>query len=95
MPDLTLETYRYCSSVENFEMKIKDYIITYGRKNVGQYQYNWHCTCKGFQFRKRCKHVEQAQLQLCGWDEFVDPEKSTDGKCPRCGSELLTRLVGV
>lgn len=36
------------------EWKVKDYIITL---NKGSYT----CTCKGFQFRRKCKHIEQVK----------------------------------
>ena len=45
------------------------------------------CECKGWRFRQTCYHVDQAEKELCSWDEFSG-DLPKDGKCPWCGSRL-------
>lgn len=50
------------------------------------------CTCKGWTFHGKCKHVEQARTELCTWDSSVGPEKQTHQQmvfmlCPRCNGD--------
>jgi hypothetical protein len=48
----------------------------------------WHCSCKGFQFQKKCKHLAVAKGQFCGWLEQIDGGYEGDGKCPKCGGPV-------
>ena len=94
MSDLTLHSFAYCKSIEDFSVQIGNYTVKHGRSR-GQYQYDFSCTCKGFQFNKKCKHIEQAKSQYCGWDQFVEGTEPAGSCCPKCCGEISSRLVGV
>jgi len=58
-----------------------------------------HCTCKGFQFRKTCKHIQQVFSKACCWhqqhEEGEPIERNGKHYCPRCDAELESVRVGV
>jgi hypothetical protein len=97
MPDLTPETFLYCSSVEKFVTikGSKDYLVRHGLSVFGDYVYDWHCQCESFKYRKKCKHIEEAKKEYCGWDQFVDGGEPEGGVCPKCSQPLLSRQVAV
>ena len=98
MPDFTIEYYAHCESYEQFETEVmgsKKYRVWYGPVQTREYgvQTDWQCECKGFQFRKTCKHIAAAKESYCGWSEKFDDGHPTDqDKCPKCGSD--TRAMG-
>lgn len=94
MPDFTTHSFSYCKSVEDFKLSIGNYLVTHGRSG-GQFQYDWNCTCQGFKFRHKCKHIEEAKKQYCGWDQFIDNGEPIDKCCPNCGRDIGSRLVAV
>lgn len=58
------------------------------------------CTCMGFQFRRKCKHVDKLREKLCGWNEQIDdvrqtPQQEMEGICPKCGEETQVVRWGV
>ena len=67
MPDLTLHNARWCITNETDERNIGEYRQTYRTNNLGSDAVNWYCTCKGFRFRKTCKHITQAEQERCGY----------------------------
>lgn len=97
MPDLTIEHFYYCDSVENFTYKIegKPYTVKHGPTAFGSYNYDWSCDCKSFQYRHRCKHIEEAKQHFCGWNQFTDGGQPRDGLCPKCLRKTHVSLVGV
>jgi hypothetical protein len=91
MPDLTVIHYRGCQDLDYFQMTVdgskgNKYVVSCNRGR-------WSCDCKGFKFRKTCKHVEEAQKNKCGWSqEWNDEEavvKGGDYVCPKCGGETF------
>jgi hypothetical protein len=61
----------------------------------------YSCTCKGFQFRGRCKHIKQVAHQRCGWNPQPDPglqpdqDKNGSRICPECGGPATAMRVAV
>jgi|TARA_R110000772_G_scaffold9060_4_gene29922 hypothetical protein len=54
----------------------------------GDYQYGLTCNCKGYEFRKTCKHVIDAEEHHCGWSQQFGIPYNGDGKCPECGAAV-------
>ena len=94
MPDLISQSFLYCPSVENFTSVkgSKNYLVRHGASPYGKHLYEWHCECDGFKYRKKCRHIEEAKKEYCGWDQFTDGE-AAGAQCPRCGEKLLSREV--
>ncbi len=56
------------------------------------------CTCPGFQYRGKCKHVTALREKLCDWTEqkseiTQSPQQEMEGICPKCGSETKVIVV--
>ena len=102
MPDFTEVVHYHCASVESFQTEVKGSKgqvyhvgITY-QDHPDAAQYDWDCTCKGFSFRRSCKHVTEAKLSkaYCGWHQMVDggdPVEMLHGDplCPRCSGKTI------
>lgn len=57
------------------------------------HRHGWHCDCKGFLYRKQCKHIEAVKKTKCNWDQFTDGGEPIDKMCPMCGTP--TEVIGV
>lgn len=93
MSSLQFVNYLWCPDNAHYYEKVKDYHVNYDMRN------GWTCTCKGFQFRKNCKHIEEVENNRCGWGGGAligsPSEEPEDGKCPECGKKLEVVIVGV
>lgn len=87
MPDLTIQIMQQCA--EDGERNIGGY------KQVGLGTENPSCTCKGFKYRKNCKHIKQALGDICQYHELVHGKPKVDGICPLCGGKTEYVKVGV
>ena len=95
MSDLTIEHYYCCDSAKRWSIQIGNYNIAYGPTINGQYEYDYSCECKGFQFRKKCKHIEEAKRWHCNWQQMYEGGKVKDNHCPKCGNEVFVQAYGV
>lgn len=92
-----------CITNERWSMKIEssdksqNYDVQYFpvyRRGRDVIQWRFTCTCKGFSVHKRtCKHIKEAKLHYCGWQERPYEKKmeyydapSGEGLCPLCGA---------
>lgn len=93
----TVHEARWCQGNEQDSVTVTgsrgdEYHLSYGSHNPGEYQYNWACTCKGYQHRGRCRHVDQAEQARCdyGWGASAgsplpdDVWVGKDKRCPNC-----------
>lgn len=98
MPDFTEEVHFHCRSAEDWETTVPasnggTYRVWVGYANwPGAAKYEFQCECKGFQFRKTCKHVKAAKESdaYCGWQQFVHGgavvrDEQNIARCPECG----------
>ena len=97
MTDFTVETKWICETAENWQYDImrdgqRVYRVKYNHMPDNHaVAYDYTCTCKGYKFRKNCKHIEEAKQYHCNWNQFVDggdvlwldPSKE-EFCCPRC-----------
>ena len=112
MPDLTIIAVWVCSTNESWSTAVKGskgqtYIVRFGRDYSPnrQYEYDYTCTCKSFEYRGTCKHIKAVRSQRCGWHgQFdagepvevpVSDEYPNGYACPRCGGPLHAVNVGV
>jgi hypothetical protein len=102
MTDLTYETRRVCAQNVSYDETVTGskgdtYHVSFGTENPGDYAANWHCTCAGFSYRAKCRHVEEAKGRKCdaGWQAYAgDP--GLDGEtCPKCGGPTVVIQVAV
>jgi uncharacterized Zn finger protein len=56
------------------------------------------CTCPGWKYHGKCKHVDAVRAEMCTWHSEYSSEQQTlqqnvNCRCPKCGGE--TELVRV
>ena len=111
MPDLTVEYYWHCESAESWSKDVlgstgTPYTVRWGKwghKNQHSHQYDYSCTCRGYEFGKGkdCTHIKQVKAsgEHCKWLQFSDGgdavEKNGDHHCPECGDKVHSMGWGV
>jgi len=107
MPDFIIECAEVCSTNMHWEKEIRSsrgggetYTVRYSRQfePESEAEYGYSCTCKGFRYRGKCRHIMEAVLseEHCRWNEGCDPGMSSDdGVCPGCGGPIVAVRVGV
>ena len=101
MADLTIEYYYMCVEKYNICLKVpssdgtKKYRVEWVRCGRGGYG-RFECECKGFQIRKTCRHVKEAEAKYnCGWHQQLCSGDPVGGKCPECKGEIKSVACGV
>lgn len=106
MPDLTPEWYQKCTADKYEEINVSSsrsdmaYTTTVEEGNAGLL---YNCTCPGYQYRGKCKHVTtlmENDTKPCGWhqlysDEQQTPQQEMSAECPKCGGPTDTVKVMV
>lgn len=97
--------YRWCSQNDNYSQKYRGsgtniYTVTYNEMNSGEFAANYRCTCKGYQYKGKCKHIDLAKQHRCqyGHDAIMgSPVAALQDmdKCPLCGSDTSVIKVAV
>jgi len=105
MVDLTIVSAEMCSSIDGpLTANVGDYT------QAGLFsERDWPtCSCPAYKFKKRtvnfggrlvaesCKHIEEAQAQVCGWhSQYSGEPQNEPGICPRCGASTVLVQIGV
>lgn len=96
MSDFTTESFWCCTTVRHWQANIDGHRVAWESlppsADVG---YGFVCDCKGYQFRRTCRHIKAAESMRCGWQEFVEGGEPVDGRCPKCGGEVTAERYAV
>lgn len=101
---LQTDDYYLCHSCVDFELKVKGsrpgttYTVRHGWMHHYRDQLlDFSCTCPSYHYnhhkgRRYCKNINEVidSKQFCGWDQVQDGLEPVDGKCPKCGEEVIT-----
>lgn len=93
----------YCSTFEVVGSKGDKYEVHFNPDGSS------HCTCKGFEFRKTCRHVSEVFSKGCFYNpqwngggtremkpKSVDSSSQLPGrKCPACGGPVIPVKIAV
>lgn len=100
MPDLTFHISQECAQIR--QGVHRSVLSSDGKRHYRVYVTgdgeNADCTCPGYKYHGKCRHVEQVRRELCGWHmEYSEEQQTLEQNvrcvCPRCGGE--TELVRV
>lgn len=100
MTDFHLLDARVCASVFAWSGQVGTHTVRWeAAPRDHPYAMRYACDCKGFQFRRACKHVEAARALRCAWGEDAlvgsPSTPNPDGTCPKCGGPTVPVRVGV
>jgi hypothetical protein len=93
MPDLTPIVIATCKSNTLWTATINGHEVIYSRSGYSRYTYDYSCDCQGFQYRRKCKHIEAAKEARCAWN--AELSESNAETCPRCGGDVALVQVMV
>lgn len=56
------------------------------------------CTCPGWKYHQKCKHVDAVRAEICDWDSEHDEvgqtlQQNVNCTCPKCGAETELQKV--
>jgi hypothetical protein len=68
-----------------------------------------HCTCKGFAYRKDCRHISEVFKKGCFWNpqwydggsreikptNYIDEDHHISTRCPKCGGPTVPVRIAV
>jgi uncharacterized Zn finger protein len=100
MPDLDIKYVQVCSET----LKTAKVLSSKGDKHyevtASLDEQSDRCTCPGFGYRRKCRHVDELRSTICGWDEqhsdeVQTPQQEMEGVCPKCGGETTVIKVAV
>lgn len=90
MPDFTFENFYACQDLEALVVKVHG---STGIHTVRYECHEWSCTCDGFKFHKKCKHIAAEQKKACKWCQEWDGgepvDKNNKKYCPKCGGPVF------
>lgn len=96
MTDFTTHTARWCEENVRFTQKFSGsrgniYVVTCNEMNAGPYSVNWHCTCKGWQYKGKCKHQTIAVMIKCSYGSSAAAGSpiEMEATCPVCGGPTI------
>lgn len=102
MPDFTTHMVPICSTnvywgKEVTGSKGDKYLVRFEKlPQSADVQYGYTCTCKGYEFRHTCKHIESAKRERCGWNGELEPTaKAPNNTCPKCKESVVYIKVAV
>ncbi len=89
-----------CGSNIEWSMRVKAsksnhyHLVRYTRTPTGKVQYDYTCSCRGYTFRKTCRHIKEASAHRCGWNDDLTSVHHEHQVCPECQGELMPVKVG-
>ena len=99
MPDLDIVNTEMCTSTDG---PLTANVGGYTQMGLFNERTWPQCTCKAYKFSKAtinfggrwvkpaCKHIIQAQQDVCGWHKAYSPERQIEpGVCPKCGGSTV------